>query len=210
VNRETWLLKAVDLLRPTFKLAGYDIPATVHVSVGFPSKGALRAKGSKVLGECWKPKVSADGNSQIYINPLIADGSRVLDVLIHELIHAVLPEAGHKKPFAAAAVKLGLDGPPKATVASEALKRELDDLIARELGTYPHPALSPVVLEKKQSTRLIKAVCATPACAGDAEGDVYTVRITRKWLDKFGAPLCPNCEAVLVPDDKQVAALNGD
>lgn len=39
--------------------------------------------------------------------------------------------------------------------------------------------------KKKQSTRMIKASC--PECG-------YTVRVTRKWLDTAGAPICPACE----------------
>ena len=38
---------------------------------------------------------------------------------------------------------------------------------------------------------MLKVIC--PSGCGD-NGEVYTVRMTQKWLDKFGAPLCPNCE----------------
>lgn len=210
MNRETWLQKAVELIRPWFTEAGLVLPATVHVSVGFPSKGALSRKVAR-LGECWKPQVSADGSPQIYINPTVADGSRALDILVHELIHAALPEAGHNKTFAAAARKLGLDGPPKQTIASDSLRERLQRLIDERLGVYPHPALSPTLQEKKQTTRLIKVVCTTEACKGDAVKDGrYTARITRLWLDKFGAPLCPNCEAQMVADEKQQQEVTAD
>lgn len=202
MNRETWLQKAVSLMREWFTAAKLPLPETIHVSVGFPSKGALSRKMQR-LGECWKPSISADGSPQIYINPIVADGSRVLDILVHELIHAALPQAGHNKTFAAAARLMGLEGNPKATTASEVLKVKLQDLIDRELGIYPHPALSPTMLEKKQTTRLLKVTCLTDTCsldAGDAGKGRYTVRITKVWLDKFGAPLCPNCEARMVAE----------
>lgn len=203
MNRETWLQKAIELMRPMFSNIGLMLPSTIHVSVGFPSKGALSRKMQR-LGECWKPSISADGSPQIYINPTVADGNRALDILLHELIHAALPDAKHNKTFASAAHKLGLEGNPKATVAGEALKATLADLIERELGTYPHPALSPTMQEKKQTTRLLKVSCLTPECAVDGEDagkGRYTVRITRVWLDKFGAPLCPNCEARMVSEE---------
>jgi hypothetical protein len=52
----------------------------------------------------------------------------------------------------------------------------------KKLGTYPHAALDPSEGIKKQSTRLLKVECE--ACG-------YTVRVTRKWLDEAGSPLCP-------------------
>jgi len=48
-----------------------------------------------------------------------------------------------------------------------------------------------LVNQKKQKTYMLKVIC--PSGCGD-NGEVYTVRMTQKWLDKFGAPLCPNCE----------------
>jgi len=205
MNRETWLQQAVELIRPWFTEAGYKLPAVVHVSVGFPSKGALSRKVAR-LGECWKPQVSADGNSQIFINPTMADGLRVLDVLVHELIHAALPEAGHKHAFGKAKVALLLEGPNKATVATPELIVKLQALVAT-IGEYPHSALSPALNgEKKQTTRMIKVTCEQPQCKGEApegkEASGYTARLTRMWLDKFGPPLCPNCELQMIAEEK--------
>ena len=41
INREQWLMRAVDHLAPIFERSGYAIPI-VKVSVGFPSTGAKR------------------------------------------------------------------------------------------------------------------------------------------------------------------------
>ena len=59
-----------------------------------------------------------------------------------------------------------------ATVASDARKSDLAGLVS-ELGPYPHAALTPGDNERKQSTRLLKVMCA--------ECD-YTVRVTTRAL----------------------------
>lgn len=65
------------------------------------------------------------------------------------------------------------------------------------LGVYPHAHMNPAG-RKKQTTRLIKAVCLTgPVNASfdmEIQGCGYTIRTTQKWIDARGAPLCP-CNA---------------
>lgn len=48
MNREQWLMAAVDHLVPIFEARGYSVPA-VKVSVGFPSTGEKRASPRTVL-----------------------------------------------------------------------------------------------------------------------------------------------------------------
>ena len=48
MNREQWLMAAVDHIVPIFESRGYTVPV-VKVSVGFPSTGG---KG-RHLGQCW-------------------------------------------------------------------------------------------------------------------------------------------------------------
>jgi hypothetical protein len=106
----------------------------------------------------------------------------VLDVLLHELIHhAVGTECGHKGAFKKAAEGVGLVGKMTATEAGPELLVRLNAL-AEELGTPGHGKLQPGEKITKQSTRLLKAAC--PECG-------YTVRVTRKWVDGAGTPLCP-------------------
>jgi hypothetical protein len=162
-----------------FADAGYELPP-VHVSVGFPSRCAL-ARRKQRIGECWHPKCSTSGHSQIFITPLLADGVRVAGVLVHELIHAVLPEAGHRGPFVKAMRALGLEGKPTATTESPALVERLNALV-EQAGPYPHAALTAISKDKKQTTRLLRVQC---------EDCGYTARVTRQWLDDEGAPLCP-------------------
>jgi len=181
MTREQWLNAMADELRPMFVAQGKPLPNALRISIGFPSKKALSAR-NRVLGQCWTQAASADGVHQIFISPLIGDGTRAADVLVHELAHAALPAGvGHKKPFALLAAALGLAGKPTATIASPELTQCLNRLIEK-IGPYPHAALNPAVDEKKQSTRLIKVECSS--CG-------YTCRVTRKWIEASGAPICP-------------------
>jgi hypothetical protein len=179
-TREEWLVAAVAKLADLFAEAGAELP-TVRVSVGWPGG---HGKKNAVIGQCWAPAASADNVAQLFISPVLGDASRVLDVLAHELVHATVgTEAGHRGPFAKLAKAIGLEGKMTATIASDGLKARLDD-IAAELGEYPHAAITPALAGvKKQGTRMLKVECA--------EGSGYIVRMTRKWLDEFGAPSCP-------------------
>ncbi|QWY81874.1 SprT-like protease [Microbacterium phage Honk] len=210
-TREEWLVAAVAALTPLFEAVGQTVPA-VRVSVGWPGG---RGDKSATIGQCWASRASDDKVAQIFISPVLDDAPRVLDVLAHELVHAVDDcENGHKGRFATIAKGIGLTGKMTATVAGEELKATLTD-IADELGAYPHAALAkgftiragipgapkggpegepgdggPILGEPKQSTRMLKTSCA--------EGSGYIARLTRKWLDEYGAPICPCHNLVMV------------
>lgn len=174
-TREAWLLRGVTLLRPYMEEHGATVPDVVRVSCGFPSR-AVR----KTLGECWCSGDAA-GNQQIFITPTLSDPVRVLDVLVHELLHAALPpKVKHGPKFAKMAHALGLEGKPTATTAGAALTELLRGHV-ETLGAYPHASLV-LGARSVQGTRLLKATCGE--CG-------YTVRVTRKWLEAAGTPLCP-------------------
>lgn len=177
-TREEWLMQATQKLgQGLFGKVGYTLPK-VRVSVGFPygSRG-------KVIGQCFDKRATADGVAQIFIHPKLDEGTRVLDVLAHELVHAILGAgAGHGQAFKRCASAIGLEGQMTATTASPVLQAWLT-LLLDELGAYPHASLDPNGLgRKKQGTRLIKVSCGE--CG-------YNCRVTRTWLDDKGAPLCP-------------------
>lgn len=157
-TREEWLSRFVELSRPQFKAAGHPLPKKVRCSVGFPSKG----KRSRVIGECWQANATADKVSEIFIRPsLQSDGSRVADVLTHELCHAALPEGeGHGKLFKHLATSLGLTGKMTATTAGPGWHAWADPII-KQLGKFPAAALGDVQLggKPKQTTRMIKCEC---------------------------------------------------
>jgi hypothetical protein len=184
-NRESWLSALAALMRPEFAARGLTLPPVVRVSCGWPCKRALSSgKGGRTIGQCFNPSCSADGSTEVFISPVLSDSMRVADVLCHELIHAAMPEAEHKAPFAHAAKRMGLTGKPTATEAGPEFLAWAGPLV-ESLGAYPHATLDLSKRMKVQTTRMIKAEC--PECG-------YTARTTRKWLDAMGAPLCP-CNA---------------
>lgn len=196
-TREEWLLAALDLMRPLFESKGYTVPE-VRVSCGWPSHKALSPKG-KVLGQAWCKEASSDKKGQIFISPFldkIVEDYGVLPVLLHEQVHQVVGvKEGHNKVFGKCARAMGLEGKLTSTYAGEELLKQCK-VWAEQLGPYPHAKLNPLMRPvKKQSTRLIKCQCTASE---------YCVRITRKWLEEFGAPISPVNNKPMkfeIPDD---------
>jgi hypothetical protein len=209
MTREEWLHHAIEALRPKFAEIEFPLPEKIHVSVGF-GYGAKR-ESATILGQCWPTTLSEDGLNHIFISPEMDDEARVLDVLIHELVHAADNcRNGHKGAFAKAAKKLGLTGKMTSTVATPELAETLREL-AKAIGPYTHAKLytmgapirpkedpkdAPEEPEepegpsapsgpKKQGTRMIKVQCSAECeCGG------YVVRTTAKWIE-VGMPVCP-------------------
>lgn len=180
-TREAWLVAAVEALSPLFAEIGETVPA-VKVSVGWPGG---RGRKNSVIGQCWHKDAATDGVAQIFVSPVLDDAGRVLDVLAHEIVHAIDENAsGHRGRFAKIAKGIGLTGKMTATTAGPALGATLD-AIATDLGAYPHAALTDPSAAadgpKKQGTRMIKL--EAPCCG-------YTARTTRKWIE-VGLPSCP-------------------
>jgi hypothetical protein len=84
---------------------------------------------------------------------------------------------------------MGLEGKMTATIAGDDLAKSLTAL-AERLGPYPHSAID-LSTRKKQTTRMIKAVC---------EEDQYIVRLSRKMITEHGAPICPTCQEQMAED----------
>lgn len=179
MTREEWLAAAVAAMRPWFAAEGTPLPEAVRASCGWPSRKGLSASRRRI-GECWDPKASAAGASEIFISPCLAEPARVLDVLVHELVHAAVGVShGHRGPFRRLAKALGLEGRMTATHAGPQLAARLNAL-AEKLGPYPHGALDRSAFGRKQNTRMHKAIC--PACG-------FTMRVAAKWAG-YGLPVC--------------------
>lgn len=191
-TREDWLVQAAQLI--------YDqiiAPVAVikegerwQVSCGWPSRGALSASQRRV-GECWPAFASSDNATrQVFISPILDElvdgcGDGVLPTLVHELVHVVVPEPGHRGEFRRVALAVGLEGKMASSVAGNELCQKLN-AIARQLGPYPHSRLDPEPRRRTQSTRMIK-VMATKCTECQ-----YVARTTRMWLSQFGPPRCPH------------------
>ena len=176
MNREQWLMAAVDYLVPIFEARGYLVPA-VKVSVGFPSTGG---KG-RHLGQCWSSKAAEDGLNQIFIAPHLKTPLDFLDTLVHELVHAVDNcESGHGEGFKKIALDVGLKGPMRSAGAGDHLKQDLIR-ITEKLGAFPHGRLSLPIPTAQKAVKRPSAVCAK--CG-------YEVVMLRKHLH-LGPPICP-------------------
>lgn len=172
-SREAWLIEVASKVRPMIaKRANIEVPATTLISCGLPSIRALSSK-NRTIGQCWVKQ------GQVFVSPVIEHPLDVAQVLVHELLHAGLPNGtGHKAPFKRAADAMALGGKPTATIRTEEFDAYMLPVI-QKVGSYPHRAL---VAEKgsKQTTRLVKLEC--PDCG-------YIVRTTAKWIET-GLPSC--------------------
>jgi hypothetical protein len=168
---------------------GYHVP-TVRVSTGFTGS----RKGYKAIGSCWSNEAAKDGINQLFISPVIDDSLRVLDVLLHEICHAVVGvKEGHNKVFKRCAQAVGLTGKMTQTVASPELTTRLQSIV-KDIGEYPHAELMPSLSgTKKQGTRLLKAECTS--CG-------YTIRVTKQWVS-LGLPTCL-CGTEFTMDIKEI------
>lgn len=195
-TREEWLEAAAVATHPLFEEAGYKVPA-VRVSCGWPSSRGTSSR-NQAVGECWDKSASTDKVAQIFISPILDNpmgGDGVLSTLVHEIVHAVVGnDAGHKAPFIKCGKAVGLEGKPTEMEAGKELLLKLEP-IYKGLGDYPHGRIKPADAKTpKQTTRLLKCQC--PKCE-------YTARVTQKWLDEAGGPICPTCTVELEHEEEE-------
>jgi hypothetical protein len=159
--RETWLYHAALFLFEHMQRCSLT-PVPVRVSCGWPISGGAGEK-NVTIGQCFPPTMCADGIAQIFISPRLANSLDVLGTLLHELIHASFGvqayRIGHRKEFSQAAKKLGLAGPPTATVVGPQLVPLLQEYISR-IGPYPHAAIVPRAKDKAPGSRLRLYECS--------------------------------------------------
>lgn len=193
-TREGWLVAAMAALdKKYFAGHGYTLPEKRSCSCGFP-KGAR----GKAIGQCWGAETSTDGTINMFVCPTQDEPIRVLDILLHELIHAQVGiPAGHKKPFKQLAKEFGLAGKATATFAEEGsdLWRELSH-ISEQLGPYPHKAMQPGKRTKERGSmggwQRYKSTTE--------EG--YKVLISPKQIEEHGLPRDPWGNE-MVPNDEE-------
>lgn len=181
LERQQWLESVVEALRRRFAEVGYAIPQKVRVTIGWPKRAATCGR----IGECWSAEASSDGHAECFISPELTRGLYIVEVLAHELVHATMGAGvGHGPPFRRLALAIGLCGPMRSTTSGPEMMRWINALIAR-IGDYPAGFIidTPV-----QGTRMQKVVCTR--CG-------YLVRVTRKWIDIAGPPICPTDQVPL-------------
>jgi hypothetical protein len=194
-TREEWLEVAVALLRPKFDDLDVEVAENIAIIVSWP-------RGSKVaIGQCFDPAWTDDKATYITVSPIINDPVQVLDIVLHEMVHAC-GIRGHGKDFKKIATAVGLTSKMKATVPTEELREELVKM-AEEIGPYPHIVMTDYTSgggeegEKKPGTR-IHLACTNEECEVGVE---YTVDINRRKFEAGDqiAPLCPHCTASMEP-----------
>jgi hypothetical protein len=188
-TRESWLRSATDMMRKHFEDCGYPLPSNIRFAIAFPSTGR---RGTRV-GECWHADTSEDGNYELIIRADIAEPVEVLGVLVHELVHSVVPvDAGHGKLYRDAAIKIGLTGKMREAMPNGLLRDRLIT-VAEALGPLPHARLNiergrdnkgPADRAKKQGTRMLKASCQDENCT-------FVVRLAATPAREIGSPHCP-------------------
>lgn len=195
-TRESWLVAAMQLLdKDFFHGNGYTLPEKLSISCGFP-------RGSKkAIGQCWDPKVTRDGTIHIFICPTQGDGMRVLDITLHEMIHACVGlKCKHRGPFKKMAKEFGLEGKMTATFVTSGtpLHARLAHIFT-ELGEYPH---SPLVPRSKggdegegedKPKRKITLI--------SSENPEYKLVIRRSVIEEYGMPKDPWGNDMIDPDN---------
>lgn len=183
-TREQWLNAAAKKLQTQFfARTDHPIPGKLRVSCGF----AFRSP--KAIGQCWSPKSSTDETTEMFICPTQSDPVRVLDILLHEMIHAAVGvEEGHKGNFRKMALDFGLRGKMTATYAEEGsdLHKRLMKL-ASSLGQYPHSALA-----KKGGGAMRTPKREHISLKSETEGyEDYRIGMLKALFEEFGAPSDP-------------------
>lgn len=180
-TREQWLEAAVkEISKSIFAPKNIEVPA-VRVSVGWPGG---RGKKQGVVGQCFASFSSTDKVAQIFVSPAVDKTLNVLATLTHELVHAVDDcKSGHKKDFIKIAREIGFEAEwTSSENRTDALTEKLQ-AVAEKLGEFPHAAIRQEERPTTQPTYMRKLTCA--------HDDDYKLRMTRKMLDEYGAPICP-------------------
>lgn len=191
LTREKWLETAFE--RINGKLFGLsDMAPYCRLSVGFPA-GSRPKKTTLTLGQYWPPGATSDGVPQIFISPskhASGDPVEMLAVLVHEMVHAAIyPTKGHGKAFKRLALKVGLTGPMRHTVASNELRDKLK-AIADDIGPFPHGTIDPTARPGKKG-KLRGYEC-------DSCG--FKFYTTQKWVDVAGDEMvCPDNKCNGIP-----------
>jgi len=201
LNREAWLHRMAEMLRPWFREHGYVIHGRITVSMA-----AMKSD----LGLCTHQRFDKDKMMHhifvnVYEDSSHADPVLVAETLCHELIHSILPVGTkHGKEFKAACAKLGLGLTPKGrghTFPLPELRAHLELLVA---GLPPLPrhgiARPPKIVRVGGSNGTFKFQCA---------GCKTTVYLKYTSLNRAGTPTCWNieCDGVGDPMVEQVKAV---
>jgi len=155
INREAWLSKLIEACRPDFADRGFELPASIRVTFGWP-------KGRKALGSCFPDVATSDNHFEIFISPKHHDCEphALAETLVHELIHTLPCCMNHGKKFKKIMAAVGLEGKATATRGGPELWEWIDQHL-EALGPFPGKEIKQTAGKgaKKQTTRMLKCEC---------------------------------------------------
>lgn len=211
-TREAWLFAAMPLLAELLTKA-HTAPVdhrTMRVSVGWPRNM------KKSFGECWAKENSEGGVAEIFISPALKDAMKILDVLLHEMVHGVVGhECKHKGPFKTLARAAGLEGKLTATFVTEGTPLWIElNRINNVLGTWPGIKMDPKLKPKKPREDPWISLWSV-----NDPDEKYRVRLAISQMEIHGRPKDPwgelmltedEIEAGLTPKDVEAELIAGD
>lgn len=185
--RETWLQEAVRLLDKSFFAhlePRHRLPAKLQVACSFPVGSPM-----KIIGQAFQPTASKDEiTTNVIVSPVLDEPFKVLDTLLHELVHAALfaehPNHKHGREFIELGRIVGLQKPWRSASivpASETHNKVLE--MADRLGPYPHSAIVPRQKRRAAAGGWIRLV--------SVNDESYKVVISPKVFAEHGAPSDP-------------------
>ncbi len=188
IIRQEWIETAVVMFRQHFAANWWTVPDNIRVSIGYP---VGTKDGKRKLGQCIHAMYSGDSHAEVFLSPDYTDTNEILETIAHEMIHACVEitkdefeagvkPVGHKGKFATCALAIGFKGPMTST-PSDVKMQEFIKIIVAKIGEFPAGRLN-LTKRKKKGTYLLKCEC--PDCG-------YVARVTAKWIDKAGTPVCP-------------------
>ncbi len=131
IRQCNWLDRAMDMLRIDFAQIGESVPKKICIVVDYPEYIPVPNWQGCYCLRWW----FCHKQHWIYINPS-EDGLTALDILVHEMIHAIVDEPGHGPGFMKVAAAIGLDAKGPSAAAEEVLLKRLRE-IQEMLGPYP-------------------------------------------------------------------------
>ncbi len=178
-TRESWLQAAVaEMAKEVETAAGSKLPKGLQVLVSWPYRSKTAG------GQYFPPSFAKDKKTTYLIVSPSLEEDRVLDVLMHEMVHAVLPDVdGHGGLFKKTGQALGLEGNMRSSRPGKELQVRLTAL-AKHLGPYPHQQMVEKHSPKKSNAKTIVRL-VSPADPS------YSCWLSPKQFAEHGAPVCP-------------------
>lgn len=182
---------------------------SVHISDTRGRKTIANKNQGKAVGLCYSTSYSPDQKiRRIEIDRETSDTLKVLEIVAHEVSHAIHPDyTGHKGGYVDAVFSVfKLSGIPTITGVSIEFA-ELIESWLKKSGSYPY--LKFVDKRRKQTTRMVKLYCPDLDCAGatdksnkQGQGTIFRMSsaIVDRIQDRGDSLWCPVCSGIAYTD----------